>query len=179
MKHCSKCACSKTVDHFGRNKSRPGGLAHWCKECQGASNRRYYRENTSAARGATRKWNSVNAARKLQKQREWHERNPDFERSYRKWRRILGLDLETDRAQQARRRAAHVKATPQWSNLQAIRDMYVTCRLFSTPENPLQMDHIVPLLSDLVCGLHVPCNLQVLPAKLNQRKGNRYWPDMP
>lgn len=39
-------------------------------------------------------------------------------------------------------------------------------------------DHIVPLLHPMVCGLHCPANLRVLPLAENLRKSNKHWPDM-
>lgn len=41
------------------------------------------------------------------------------------------------------------------------------------------VDHIIPLQSLLVCGLHCGFNLRVIPAEENIKKGNRWWDDMP
>jgi len=73
-----------------------------------------------------------------------------------------------------RRKARILKATPQWADLSAIRSIYETAS-----ELGLHVDHIVPLRSPLVCGLHCEANLRMLQATDNLRKGNRWWPDAP
>ena len=72
------------------------------------------------------------------------------------------------------RRTGLKQATPSWADLQSIGEAYLEAAYFN-----MHIDHIVPLNSPIVCGLHVWENLQVLDVKKNLKKGNRYWPDMP
>lgn len=78
-------------------------------------------------------------------------------------------------AKAAKRRAALMQAIPSWADLDEIAKIYKTAK----EQEGMHVDHIVPLQSDLVCGLHVEHNLQLLPHLENISKGNRYWPDMP
>lgn len=43
----------------------------------------------------------------------------------------------------------------------------------------VNVDHIVPLFSPLVCGLHCKANLEVIHVKVNAKKSNFWWPDAP
>ena len=72
------------------------------------------------------------------------------------------------------------KATPIWSEREAIETVYrMAAKLSALYGVRFHVDHIVPIKSDVVCGLHVHANLQVLEASENSRKSNRHWPDMP
>ncbi len=77
------------------------------------------------------------------------------------------------------RKIAKIKATPSWADKERINEIYVRRdRLSACLGIEFHIDHIVPLRSKYVCGLHVPENLQILPAKINLRKNNKSWPDM-
>lgn len=83
------------------------------------------------------------------------------------------------RARGAKRRARKLRATPPWANQKYITLFYQIAQEESILNGKeFHVDHIVPLNSKIVCGLHVEHNLQVLPKEKNLSKGNREWPDM-
>lgn len=65
-------------------------------------------------------------------------------------------------------------ARPLWQRQKEINAYYKSAKI-----NGMEVDHIVPISSDLVCGLHCIDNFQLLTRSENASKGNRYWPDMP
>ena len=81
-------------------------------------------------------------------------------------------------AENAKRRASKKKATPPWSNSWLeklkIREQYIIAEVISTVTGVKHhVDHIVPLQSDVVCGLHCISNLRVIPASINMSKSNK------
>lgn len=65
-------------------------------------------------------------------------------------------------------------AKPAWANDFFISEAYALARLRTRLTGiEWQVDHIVPLRSPLVCGLHVEHNLRVITKAENCRKRNR------
>lgn len=94
---------------------------------------------------------------------------------------LLWQKLNPGRAQAniAAYRAAKIQAMPAWANSEIIKDIYelaATVTILTSIEH--NVDHVVPLRSKFVCGLHCEGNLQVITALKNRRKSNSEWPDM-
>lgn len=80
-------------------------------------------------------------------------------------------------AETAARHAAKMQRQPKWLTKEErnhIRCIYQVAAMRNrTSDIEWHVDHIVPMQGENVCGLHVPWNLRVIPAKENIRKGNR------
>jgi len=81
------------------------------------------------------------------------------------------------RADTKSRRRKHRLATPKWLSRKQkseIRQIYqIAITMSKTTGEQYVVDHIVPLRSEHVCGLHVPWNLRVIPQQENLLKSNK------
>ena len=112
------------------------------------------------------------------------QKRKDRERKHR-------LDNPGQKLESCRRRSASKKqAIPSWDidnedSDKFFKYIYIvsasTTRLSGIKHH---VDHIIPLggrntmNEQMVCGLHTPANLQIIPAKDNLTKGSYTWPDM-
>jgi hypothetical protein len=81
------------------------------------------------------------------------------------------------RADTKARRRKHREATPPWltrKQKSEIRQLYqIAITMTQTTGEQYVVDHIVPLRSHEVCGLHVPWNLRVITQDANLKKSNK------
>lgn len=67
------------------------------------------------------------------------------------------------------------QARPKW--LTEFDELFLTELYDIAVRRGLHVDHIIPISNPIVCGLHVPWNLQLLSPKENQKKNNKFNPD--
>ena len=145
LKRCTSCAEVKPLEAFCSNHTTKDRKAPHCRSCTAKYDAHRYKNNSDTIK------KRVSA---------YYKKYP-----------------EKDRARVAKRRARKLKATPSWlskRHFDAIKAIYKEARRLELDKGePYHVDHIVPLKGRCVCGLHVPWNLQVLPASENLRKSNK------
>lgn len=157
----------------------------------------YYYQNREKALEHSREWRESNPERckefmavyyvenrdKIrEKQSDYYQRNKERFLGYSRKIRLTRSEsyLKTLARKAAKRRAHMRSAIPIWFcrvECDAIYDKAHEMTLRTGIQ--YEVDHIVPMVSSKVCGLHWHGNMQVIPKSENASKGNRYWPDMP
>lgn len=184
LKSCAKCKVERQLFDFAKDATRKDGLQPYCKECN-----RSYRQAKQAEIAAYRE-----AHREEQRKmnRDWRIANPDKVRERNAISYRANKDANIKRVRkwqqanpdkhceiQVRRYASMKSSQPAWANREAIARIYKTAAEMRRSGSDVHVDHIVPLRSKIVCGLHVPANLQIIGRYENITKNNRLWPDMP
>lgn len=158
IKYCYKCQQSKPLQDFTKNKSKKDGLATECKPCKKIMDKEYFEKNAQKIRDVVAKYRNTNKEKaneaikisKLKKQEKY-------------------------KAIKAKYKSAKLNAIPKWADLEKISCLYsVAAMLNKYGTEKYHIDHIVPLRSKIVCGLHTYENLRVVSAKENLQKSNKH-----
>lgn len=185
---CKSCENAKVR---AWREANAGGRYQVHKEANRIRAQEYYQKNTAHCLKVGAEWRARNPEAKAEADRAYYARR-DRERQNAMARRRRDANRELANAKNrakapkyaaakaatvAHRRAQQLKATPPWANRLAIRAIYEQAKALEASTGiPMHVDHEVPLVHPLVCGLHVEHNLRVLPARANQSKSNRWTP---
>ena len=178
--YCKPCAKVKTKKYAEANKDKVS-----------ERKARYQKDNKDRVNQYNKQWREANPEKFSSYLQSYRDKNPDkVAESVRKWqkankekvnlssREYQKRNPDKIRALGAKKKAAKLNATPAWlseDHLQEMKNTYShakECELLTG--DSYHVDHIVPLQGKTVCGLHVPWNLQVLPAEVNLSKNNSY-----
>ena len=178
-KLCSKCEEWRAIEEFHKDKNSLTGLLASCKDCYSL----HYRENAEIIKSRVSKYRDNNPEKIKQKHLDFYKNNKEYcaqkanhwaEKNPEKRKEITNnygkRTQKQKNARTAKYRAIKIQATPPWiseQQLDEISRIYINC-----PPG-YHVDHIVPLRGKGVRGLHVPWNLQYLPALENMSKGNK------
>jgi hypothetical protein len=184
LKSCAKCKVKRQLFDFAKDANRKDGLQPYCKACNRAY-RQAKRVEIAAYREASRvehrernaAWRKANPDRvKAGNAKSYHENKDANIKRVRAWQQA---NPDKHCEIQVRRYASIKSSQPAWANREAIARVYKTAAEMRKSGSDVHVDHIVPLRSKFVCGLHVPANLQIIDCRENVIKNNRLWPDMP
>ena len=190
MKKCLVCDQEKPLNEFYKRTDSPDGYRNDCKECRKRSSLRNFYANSESKNAKNMEaywkrkektpnlWAGVYAKRRdksLQQSKDYYAANTEAIKSrQRLWSKTnRGLANSLSKKYKLKK----LNATPSWLNksqLLLIKCKYQVAAMLNVHGvEPWHVDHIIPIRGKDVCGLHVPWNLQVTPAKDNLSKGNR------
>lgn len=165
LKTCTKCGEEKPRSEFNKRQDAKDGLRGYCRTCHVANSTAWVAANGERFNERIRNDRAVNPEKYRARERKSQARE------YYRQRQKIRTNLRRKRLRQA---------TPTWVDQESIRGVYEAAASLTRGFGvDYHVDHIVPLRSKLVCGLHVRDNLRVVLAEVNLRKSNRRWPDMP
>lgn len=146
------------------------GLYSSCKSCYKKTGRS--EKDKLNRRKQSEQWAKENKDRLLELGKQWRDRNSGQVRQAKK--DYYRLNKEVAYAANARRKARKLQALASWRSDNAIKAFYQQASLMTKVTGvKYVVDHIFPLHSEFVCGLHCEANLRVITQHDNAVKGSK------
>jgi len=148
---CIECVKEDWAIDNERRKAKPKS------EAAKAAGRRYYEKNKVLVKARA---NARPVEERRQHRQKHRQNHPDI------YKALVSV-----------RKRRHREATPKWitaAQKLEMRKLYLTAMQLTKVTGVRHVvDHIVPLISPVVCGLHVPWNLRVITQDENLKKSNK------
>lgn len=187
LKTCSRCFISKPKNEFYSSVTSADGLQSRCVECCKLSAREWSLANQDKVIASRKKHckpqrifktrQELLAAKRVMETARYKSDPQPMKDRVAAWKKANPHRVA---AMNALRKALVRRAVPGWANLQKIDAVYASCIAITKASGiKHHVDHTVPIVHELVCGLHTEDNLQVLTATQNCSKQNLWWPDCP
>lgn len=186
-KICSHCKQEKSTKDFFNVKNGPGGFSSRCKQChiqtQSTEKRRLsalrYAHNHKQERSQYLKQYYIkNRDDIIEKTLDYFYNNHEDRLAKMTEYRSSPRGMALNRIAANKRNRDIEISTPLWANLQAIEQIYEEAVSLQQQDGiPREVDHIIPLHSKKVCGLHSENNLQILTKKENSDKRCKFMED--
>jgi hypothetical protein len=194
---CKECTRQRSKAWYYKNRAYSIKCAReWCiknPERSAETLQLYCEKNKKKIIDRANKWQKENPEKtalnkrnsRINNKEKYNQRSIDWclknsERRKQQSKNYADKNRATIHANTRRRQINKLKAVAAWGNKFFIEEAYSLAALRTKIFGyKWEVDHIVPLQSKLVCGLHVEHNLQVISRNANRKKSNHYWPDMP
>lgn len=148
-----------------------------CKEVDRERKKRWASGNRDRANAHSAKWRKNNPKKYAEVVNSWRDRNPDKAKAIAAKAGAKWSKSRSDKraAIRAKSRASKIGNVQGWADMAAIEAFYTEAsRLTSESGIQHEVDHIIPLQGETVCGLHVPANLQIITRYENRSKGRSF-----
>jgi hypothetical protein len=176
MKLCTLCNIAQPLENFHKGKAYKDGRRTWCKVCMAAYKKQYSASNRDKILAKQRAYDAAkNEERREYSAKRYIAKKQHIDAANKEYRRLYP---HKHAAKEMQRKVAKMYRTPSWLTdddhwimEQAYEFAALRTKMLGIP---FEVDHIIPLQGKLVSGLHVPENLQVIPARANRQKCNRF-----
>ena len=186
--YCVQCASEKQAKRYKNDPAYRERLSNWKKnniEKVRQQDAEYRNRNKFLISERNKKWAASEKGKQTRK--KWAEENREHLNAKLRERNKANPEAARQRREKWKRKNPHVVAaqaiirsermkgaTPSWADVKEIEAIFKArddiTRLTGVPHH---VDHYYPVQGETICGLNLPCNLQIIPAWENLAKNNK------
>lgn len=166
---CTRCGIAKPLLAFPRAPTCVSGVRSYCKDCDRDRKNKWRAENYAAWYAKCVEWKQQNGERVRASKRKYNQKSVASGEAAQRHKASRDKNKPLYNAATSARRRKLANARPKWVSWSSLEAVYMQAQLAG-----MTVDHIIPITHPLVCGLHVPWNLQLMTASENYKKSNSF-----